>query len=151
MPRGRLGRTPKSLKISGEKATRVKRVANAEGNGPLPMPGPGRPKGSRNKFSAIGSRAVAKQTMLPRRASRKSMGVCGEPQNDVAVTLAPAAHPHESRGYKINGLRVRGVLHGLNALLDWLKCRSEHGCGQLGNALAIADSGFDPFLDQPLL
>jgi hypothetical protein len=64
------------------------------------------------------------------------MRVCGEPQNDVAVTLAPAAHPHESRGYKINGLRVRGVLHGVNALLDWLKCRSEHGCGQLGNALS---------------
>jgi hypothetical protein len=63
MPRGRLGRTPKSLKISGEKATRVKRVANAEGNGPMPVPGPGRPKGSRNKFSGIGSRAVAKQTM----------------------------------------------------------------------------------------
>jgi hypothetical protein len=79
------------------------------------------------------------------------MRVCGEPQNDVAVTLAPAAHRHESRRYKINGLRVRGVLHGLNALLDWLKCRSEHGSGQLGNALAIADSGFDTFLDQPLV
>ena len=55
------------------------------------------------------------------------------------------------RDRKIDGLGVRGVLHGLDALLDRLKCRSEHGCGQLGNALAIADSGFDPFLDQPLL
>jgi hypothetical protein len=53
MPRGRLGRTPKSLKISGEKATGVKRVTNAEGNGALPVPGPGRPKGN-----AVSARAA---------------------------------------------------------------------------------------------
>jgi hypothetical protein len=46
---------------------------------------------------------------------------------------------------------VRGVLHGLDALLDRLKSRREHSGGQLGYALAISDSGFDPFLDQPLL
>jgi hypothetical protein len=46
---------------------------------------------------------------------------------------------------------VRSVLHGFDALLDRLKSRSEHGCGQLGYALAIADGGFDPLLDQPLL
>jgi hypothetical protein len=55
------------------------------------------------------------------------------------------------RDLKIDGLGVRGPLHGLDALLDRLKSGSEHGCGQLGYALAIADSGFDPFLDQPLL
>ena len=48
-------------------------------------------------------------------------------------------------------LGMRGVLHGLNALLDRLKSGREHGCGQLGYALAIAHSGFDSFLDQPLL
>ena len=52
---------------------------------------------------------------------------------------------------KIDGLGVRGVLHGHDALLHRLKSRSEHGCCQLDYALAIADSGFDPFLDQPLL
>ena len=55
------------------------------------------------------------------------------------------------RDWKNDGLRVRGVLHGLDALLDWLESRREHGGGQLGYALAVADSGFDPFLDQPLL
>ncbi len=55
------------------------------------------------------------------------------------------------RDRKIDGLGVRGVLHGLDALLDRLKSRSEHGGGQLGYALAIADGGFDPLLDQPLL
>jgi hypothetical protein len=55
------------------------------------------------------------------------------------------------RDWKNDGLGVRAVLHGLDALLDWLKSRSEHGGGQLGDALAIADSGFDPFLDQLLL
>ena len=48
-------------------------------------------------------------------------------------------------------LGVRGVLHGPDALLDRLKSCSEHGGGQVGYALAIAESGFDPFLDQPLL
>jgi hypothetical protein len=56
---------------------------------------------------------------------------------------------HQDR--KIDGLGVRGVLHGLDALLDRLKSCGEHGCGQLGYALAIADGGFDPLLDQPLL
>jgi hypothetical protein len=55
------------------------------------------------------------------------------------------------RDRKIDGLGVRGVLHGLDALLDRLKSCGEHGCGQLGYALAIADGGFDPLLDQPLL
>ena len=55
------------------------------------------------------------------------------------------------RHQKIDGLGMRGVLHGHDALLDRLKSRSEHGCGQFGYALAIANSGFDPFLDQPLL
>jgi hypothetical protein len=32
-----------------------------------------------------------------------------------------------------------------------LKSGSEHGSGQLGYLLAVADSGFNPFLDQPLL
>ena len=41
------------------------------------------------------------------------------------------------RDRKIDGLGVRSVLHGLDALLDRLKSRSEHGCGQLGYALAI--------------
>jgi hypothetical protein len=56
---------------------------------------------------------------------------------------------HQDR--KIDGLGVCGVLHGLDALLDRLKSRGEHGGGQLAYALAIVDSGFDPFLDQPLL
>jgi hypothetical protein len=97
MPRGRLGRSPKSLKISGEKATRVKRVANAEGNGALSVPGPGRPKGSRNKFSGIGSRAVAKQTMraTPGRAgsqygfaaSRKMTSLLLSPRRRIRMNL----------------------------------------------------------------
>src|SRR3984957_19420208 len=45
----------------------------------------------------------------------------------------------------------RGVLHSLDALLDRLESRSEHDGGQLGYALAIPDSGFYAFLDQPLL
>ena len=43
------------------------------------------------------------------------------------------------------------VRRGRDALLDRLKSRSEHGSGQLGYALAIADGGLDSFLDQPLL
>src|SRR5690349_19381080 len=64
-----------------------------------------------------------------------------------------AARPayRDSGEHRPTALGARGVLHGLDALLDRLKSRSEHGSGQLGYALAIADSGFDPFLDKPLL
>jgi hypothetical protein len=48
-------------------------------------------------------------------------------------------------------LGPRGVLHRLDLLFHGLEGGSEHGCGQLGYALAIADGGFDPLLDQPLL
>ena len=54
------------------------------------------------------------------------------------------------RDRKIDGLGVRGVLHGLDALLDRLKSCSEHGCGQLGYALAIADGGFEPTMPSRL-
>ena len=57
---------------------------------------------------------------------------------------APGEQPRTTLG-------VRGVLHSLDALLDRLESRSEHGGSQLGYASAVADSGFDPFLDQPLL
>jgi hypothetical protein len=44
---------------------------------------------------------------------------------------------------------------GLGALLEplfhWLEGRCEHGGGQLGNVPAVSDSGFNAFLDQPLL
>ena len=36
-------------------------------------------------------------------------------------------------------------------LLYWLESGSENGGGQLGYVPAVADSGFNPFLDQPLL
>jgi hypothetical protein len=39
----------------------------------------------------------------------------------------------------------------LEPLFQWLEGGSEHGGGQLGNVPAITDSGFNPFLDQPLL
>src|SRR3984957_3976668 len=39
----------------------------------------------------------------------------------------------------------------LKLLFHWLEGSSEHGGGQLGNVPAITDSGFNPFLDQPLL
>jgi hypothetical protein len=39
----------------------------------------------------------------------------------------------------------------LRLFLCRLKSGSEHGGGQLGYLLAVADSGFNPFLDQPLL
>ena len=67
---------------------------------------------------------------------------------EAAAACRPAAR-HLSRWR--TALRMRGVPHGLKALLDRLKGRGEHGCGQLGYALAIAHSGFDSFLDQPLL
>jgi hypothetical protein len=47
MPRGRPGITPR-VKQSQEKAIGV---TNKKGGGNMPVPGPGRPKGSRNKFS----------------------------------------------------------------------------------------------------
>jgi hypothetical protein len=45
---------------------------------------------------------------------------------------------------KNDGLRVRGVLHGLMRHYR-LESRSEHGGCQLGHAFGIVDSGFDPF------
>src|SRR5271166_6501457 len=48
-------------------------------------------------------------------------------------------------------LGVCALLHRLDLLFYWLKSGGEHGSGQLGYVLAIADRGFDPFLDQPLL
>jgi hypothetical protein len=49
---------------------------------------------------------------------------------------------------KIDGLGMRDVMRGRNSLLNRLESRSEHGCGQLGYALTIADSGLDYFFDQ---
>ena len=49
------------------------------------------------------------------------------------------------------GLGLGGLLHRLDLLFHWLEGGSEHGGGQLGNVPAITDSGFNPFLDQPLL
>jgi hypothetical protein len=97
MPRGRLGRTPKSLKISGEKATRVKRVANAEGNGPCRCPVLVDPKAAATNSPAFGSRAVAKQTMraTPGRAgsqcgfaaSRKMTSLLLSPRRRIPMNL----------------------------------------------------------------
>jgi hypothetical protein len=42
----------------------------------------------------------------------------------------------------------RGLLHRLDLLLHWLERGSEHGGRQLGNSLAVADSSFNPLLDQ---
>ena|SRR5271166_728485 len=50
MPRGRPGITPR-LNKSQKKATGPRTVANERGGGCMPVPGPGRPKGSRNKIS----------------------------------------------------------------------------------------------------
>jgi hypothetical protein len=50
-----------------------------------------------------------------------------------------------------DGLGPRGFLHRLDLLFHGLESCREYGRGQLGNVLAIADSGRDPFLDQPLL
>ena len=49
------------------------------------------------------------------------------------------------------GLGLGGLLHRLDLLFHGLEGGSEHGGGQLGNVPAIIDSGFNPFLDQPLL
>ena len=49
------------------------------------------------------------------------------------------------------GLGPGGLLQRLDLLFHRLESGSEHGSGQLGNVLAIADSGFNPFFDQPLL
>jgi hypothetical protein len=57
----------------------------------------------------------------------------------------------------LGGLRRKAFLIGLGLggllelLFHWLEGGSEHGGGQLGNVPAISDSGFNPFLDQPLL
>jgi hypothetical protein len=59
--------------------------------------------------------------------------------------------PHPAAGANRTRLGMCGVLNSLDAPLDRLKSGSEHGGGQVGYALAIADSGFDPFRDQPLL
>jgi hypothetical protein len=48
MPRERPGKTPR-VKKTQEKPEGV--ITNSKGGGALPGPGPGRPKGSRNKFS----------------------------------------------------------------------------------------------------
>ena len=60
-------------------------------------------------------------------------------------------------GGGLGGLRRKAFLIGLGLggllepLFHWLEGGSEHGGGQLGNVPAISDSGFNPFLDQPLL
>ena len=57
----------------------------------------------------------------------------------------------------LGGLRRKAFLIGLGLggllelLFHSLEGGSEHGGGQLGNVPAISDSGFNPFLDQPLL
>src|SRR5208282_4170789 len=48
-------------------------------------------------------------------------------------------------------LGPRGLLHRLDLFFHGLESGSEHGGRQLGDVLAIADSGFNPFFDQPLL
>jgi hypothetical protein len=59
-------------------------------------------------------------------------------------------------GGRLGGLRRKAFLIGLGLggllelLFHWLEGGSEHGGGQLGNVPAISDSGFNPFLDQPL-
>ena len=48
-------------------------------------------------------------------------------------------------------LGLGGLLHRLDLLFHWLEGGSEHGGGQLGDVRAVADSGFNPSFDQPLL
>jgi hypothetical protein len=91
---------------------------------------------SRSRRARDGHRFESPQLHQEVHASRRDFPGVGKPTTPV-VTL--------------ERLGVRGVLHGLDALLDRLKSCGEHGCGQLGYALAIADGGFDPLLDQPLL
>jgi len=57
----------------------------------------------------------------------------------------------EQRPERSAGLVPRGLLHRLHLLLHRLESRVEHGSSQLGNLLAITDSGFDSIHDQPLL
>jgi hypothetical protein len=73
---------------------------------------------------------------------------CSEAQNPAARSRGPHLPANEQRR---TALGVRGVLHSPDALHDRLESRREHGGGQFGYALAIADSGFDAFLDQPPL
>ena len=67
-----------------------------------------------------------------------------------AECASRGAHP-AAREQRRTALGVRGVLHGLDAFHYRLESRSENSGCQLGHAFAIVDSGFDPFLDQPLL
>jgi len=81
-----------------------------------------------------------------RRASNRKtqrLSPCSVAQN----AAARSRRPHTAAGANRTALGVRGVLHSPDALHDRLESRREHGGGQLGYALAIADSGFDPFLD----
>src|SRR5271166_2700019 len=68
-----------------------------------------------------------------------------------ALRRRSAAQKDARRPEKYAGLGLRGLLHRLDLFFYRLESGSEHGSGQLGNVLAIADSGFNPFFDQPLL
>ena len=61
------------------------------------------------------------------------------------------AGPPIVRTYLRAGLGLRCPLHRLDLLFHWLESGSEHGGGQLGYVAAIADSGFNALLDEPLL
>ena len=65
------------------------------------------------------------------------------------------ARRHQTRRKTQRGLEddlgLRGLLHRLDLPLHRLESGSEHGGGQLGYVLAVADSGLNAFLDQPLL
>src|ERR1700733_1008847 len=82
----------------------------------------------------------------------------------VVSSAQPREHNGQQRRAERRGLRGRAwrlskksVLDwlGLGGLLEllfhWLEGGSEHGGCQLGNVPAITDSGFNPFLNQPLL
>ena len=54
-------------------------------------------------------------------------------------------------GLEYDGLGLRGLLHRLDLLFHWLESGGEYSCGQLGYVLGIADGGFNPLFNQPLL
>src|ERR1700722_16188067 len=93
----------------------------------------------------------------PPRDATSSRDAAADKTSDRRRERLNVADRRQGNGGRVGDFRSKAFLIGLGLggllelLFHWLEGGGEHGGGQLGNVPAITDSGFNPFLDQPLL
>lgn len=106
MPRGRPGRTPRVNQAGGKQAPRP--IKGNHGNGGLVAPGPGRPKGSRNKFSGDLKRMIL-----------EALANAAQGGDSVDYLIAQARQDNPSPFMSLIGKCITQVTEGsLNATVD---------------------------------